>query len=170
MRRALFLALGFMPIALQAQMIDVQPGARVRVTAPGVIAGRLQGTVIARMNDSIVVATPQMVQYRLALGSLSEIAVSQGKSRAAGAKRGAIWGAGITAPLLMIGVAGDSTFRSSGEKAGFIAVGTAMYAGIGALIGAAIGAEGWSSHVTTKPQIAVTASHAGLRIGARAAF
>jgi len=48
MRYALSLVPLMIPFCLGAQMLDVQPGARVRVTAPGVVAGRIDGTVVSR--------------------------------------------------------------------------------------------------------------------------
>jgi hypothetical protein len=36
-----------------AQLIELQPGARVRVRAPEVVAGRLEAVVIARSGDTV---------------------------------------------------------------------------------------------------------------------
>ena len=168
MRRVLFLGLLDAPFAARAQMIDVQPGARVRVTAPGVLASRFEGTVIARTADSIVVASPQALQYRLAISTINEVAVSQGKSRSLGAKRGALWTGGIAAGLLTLAILPD-TMGTAGEKAGCIAFGTGVYAGIGALVGMAIGAESWSSH-TMKPAVTVAGTGGAVRVGARIKF
>jgi hypothetical protein len=156
------------PLAARAQTVEVLPGARVRVTVSGALGTRIDGTVLSRTTDSIVVATPQGVQYRIATGSISEFAVSRGKTHSAGAKRGAIWTAAITGPLLVIGAASDPTI-DGGEKVGLVLSGTAIYAGIGALIGAVIGAEGWLSlPVQSTPSIAVSGN--GFRIGGRLAF
>jgi hypothetical protein len=156
-----------MPMAAQAQLLDVQPGVRVRVRSPGALAGRVEGTVIARDKDSIVVATPQAVQFRLALASITDLAVSRGKSRSLGARRGALWTSAITAPILILGVGFDSSLTSS-EKIGFVAFGTGVYAGIGALVGMAIGAEAWSSH-TLQPAVTV-GSKGAARLGGRFTF
>jgi len=62
-----------LPLSLGAQMLDVQPGARIRVSAPSVVAGRIDGTVINRTPDSVVVATPGLFQYRFGLSSMASI-------------------------------------------------------------------------------------------------
>src|SRR5205823_14272559 len=76
------------PACLAGQMIDLRPGARVRVTAPGVLAGRLEGTIIERSADSIVVATTQAAQYRIGLSSASSISDFEGRRRLPGAGKG----------------------------------------------------------------------------------
>jgi hypothetical protein len=146
---------------LGAQMLDLRPGARVRVAAPGVLAGQLEGTVIERNGDSIVVATVQTAQYRIALSSASSISVYQGKSRSLGAWKGALWTGGIIGGLMLAASGGSS------EYTGFVFEAAAIYGGIGALIGAAIGAESWSDHAM-QPALAVTRNGAG--IGARLHF
>ncbi|MEO8563136.1 MAG: hypothetical protein ABI601_13720 [bacterium] len=37
---------------------EIQPGARVRITAPGVVAGRYVGTVLTRSGDTLTVGSP----------------------------------------------------------------------------------------------------------------
>jgi hypothetical protein len=54
-------------------------------------------------------------------------------------------------------------------KTAFIAAGTVVYAGLGALIGAAIGAEAWSSH-PMKPAVTVAGTRGAVRVGARMKF
>jgi hypothetical protein len=157
-----------MPVAAHAQMLDVQPGARVRVVAPGMVAGRVEGTVISRMGDSVVLATAQMTQIRLALGSVTSLDLYRGRSKAAGARKGALWTGAITAPLLILGEIGDATL-SDAEKVGFVAFGTGVWTGIGALIGMAVGAEDWSSYAF-KPTVDVATKGQGLRIGGRVSF
>ena len=164
MRYNWLLTLLALPLSIQAQMLDVQPGARIRVTAPGLVAGRIEGTVINRTADSVVVATPGFAQYRLGLNSLATLEVYQGRSHGAGAKKGALWGAGVMLPFALL--ATIDTPRS-GDAVGVAAEVEIVYAGIGAIIGSIIGADSWSTHAMT-PNIGSTGG--ALRVGATLHF
>ena len=164
MRYNWLLTLLALPLSLQAQMLDVQPGARVRVTAPGLIAGRVEGTVINRTADSVVVATPGFAQYRLAFGSLATLEVYQGRSHGVGAKKGALWGAGVMLPFALL--ATIDTPRTSDALAVVAEVET-VYAGVGAIIGSIIGADSWSAYGMT-PNIG--SSGGALHVGATLHF
>jgi hypothetical protein len=69
----------------------------------------------------------------------------------------------------LAGFASDTLLTTAGEKAAFVVAGTAVYAGLGALIGMAIGAEAWSSH-SMKPTVTVAGTNGAVRIGARMTF
>jgi hypothetical protein len=135
-----------LPLCLQAQMLDVQPGARIRVTAPGLVAGRIEGTVINRTADSVVVATPAFAQYRLGLNSLATLEVYQGRNHGLGAKKGALWGAGVMLPFALLATI-DAP--STGDAFAFAAEVETVYAGVGAIIGSIIGADSWSAYGMT---------------------
>jgi hypothetical protein len=156
-----FLAL---PLSLEAQMLDVRPGARVRVTAPGLVAGRIDGTVINRTDDSIVVATTSLAQYRLGLSSLATLEVYQGRNHGLGARKGALWGAGVMLPFAMIATIDAPR---PGDAFGVIAECETVYAGIGAIIGSIIGADSWGAHDLT-PRVG--SSGGALRVGASLRF
>jgi hypothetical protein len=156
-----FLAL---PLSLAAQMLDVRPGARVRVTAPGLVAGRIDGTVINRTDDSIVVATTSLAQYRLGLSSLGTLEVYQGRSHGLGARNGALWGAGVMLPFAMI--ATIDTPRT-GDAFAVVAEVETVYAGVGAIIGSIIGADSWGAH-DLAPRFG--SSGGALRVGASLRF
>src|SRR4051812_8526913 len=164
MRCAWSLFLLALPLSLGAQMLDVQPGARIRVRAPSAVAGRIDGTVLNRTTDSIVIATPALVQYRLGLSSLASLEVYQGRSHSLGAWKGALWGGGVMLPLALLGTI--DTPRGTDQAAVFFEVET-VYAGVGAIIGSIIGAESWSAHTLT-PRI--TAGGGGLHLGATLQF
>lgn len=164
MRRAWSLFSLMLPLSLGAQMLDVQPGVRVRVSAPGVVAGRIDGTVIGRTQDSIVVATPSSTQYRFELASLSAVEVYQSRSHARGAWKGALWGGGVMLPLALLGTM--DTPQGTDQASVFLEVET-VYAGVGAIIGSIIGADSWSAHKLT-PNVA--AGPGGLRLGAAIRF
>jgi hypothetical protein len=159
--------------AAAAQMIDVQPGAKVRVSAPGIVAGQVEGLITSRTADSIVLLTSKSMQYRIALGSVSMLSVSQGKSRLKGAAKGSLWGAGIML-VFSAAVSGDPDMRR-GEYANsppvsvpaFIALETVGGAMIGAGIGAIVGSERWNSYEIPSR---VTASVGISRVGLSVAF
>jgi hypothetical protein len=164
MRYNWLLTLLAFPLSLQAQMLDVQAGARIRVTAPGVVAGRVEGTVINRSGDSIVIATPALAQYRLGMSSLATLEVFQGRSHGLGAEKGALWGAGVMLPFALL--ATMDTPRSSDALAVATEV-EIVYAGIGAIIGSIIGADSWSAH-SMAPTI--SSSGGAIRVGTALRF
>jgi len=152
-----------LPLSLGAQMLDVQPGARIRVSAPSVVAGRIDGTVINRTPDSVVVATPGLVQYRFGLSSMASIEVYQGRSHALGAWKGALWGGGVMLPFALIGTM-DSPRGT--DQAPFILTVETVYAGVGAIIGSIVGADSWASHAAATPRVTAGAgaTHVGFAL------
>lgn len=134
------------PNRAAAQLSELQPGARVRVVAPGVVAGRYEGTILTRSSDTLVVGAPNATPIRVPLSRITSLEVSRGKSRADGAVAGIKWGApimaAIAASLVITTLANDCKTCSplSADKAvsaiASLTLGGALYgAGIGALIG-----------------------------------
>jgi hypothetical protein len=123
---------------------SVQPGARVRVSAPG--AGTLTGRVVAVEGDSLQVARDRSADtLRLAESQLTSLEVSVGrhKRRWRGAGFGFLGGAALGA---VVGAAtytkpdcsGEAYFCDLGQ--GFDATfGAALLGGVGAVVGAIIG-------------------------------
>ena len=100
MRRFAIALLALVPVAsLRAQMAEVQPGARVRLTAPSVLGSRLEGTVIARTRDSLTLLRNGTIPVVISLRDVQSISMFDGKSRMAGAKRGAIIGGALMGVL-----------------------------------------------------------------------
>lgn len=66
---------------------EVVPGARIRLEAPNLVAGKFEGTVLERSGDTVVVASGPAVRVRIPLDAMTALAVSRGKSRGAGAVR-----------------------------------------------------------------------------------
>ena len=126
------------------QLAELAPGARVRIEAPGVVAGRYSGTVLSRTPDTVVVASSAASIVRVPVSSLTSEEVSRGKSRSRGAMNGVPWGAGVglVFGLLTSGVSGDAGYGSKGEYLAFNVAAGAIW---GALIGAIAGAERWDS-------------------------
>ena len=108
-------------------LAEVQPGARVRVEAHGIVAGKYVGTVLSRRGDTLTLGNPSGTPVVLPLGSIGSLEISRGKSRTAGAIRGMLGGAPIGAALGIFGVA--EVF------AAFTAAGVLWGAGIGAIVG-----------------------------------
>jgi hypothetical protein len=146
MRRA-FLAVSVLlsihasPIAAQsvAPLSDVQPGARIRVDAPGIVAGRFVGTVLTRRADTLTIGNPATSPVTVPLTRVTSLEVSRGKSRSAGALRGTVWGAPIGAGLGLFAIAlSDHCKTCTDEPSG--AEGVALFTLSGAVWGAGIGA------------------------------
>jgi hypothetical protein len=127
------------------QLSEVAPGARVRIRAPGVVAGRYTGTVLSRTADTIAIASSGASSVRVPVASLTSVEVSRGKSRSRGAIKGAAWGAGIGLifGVLTTGISDDVGYGSEGEYLAANLVGGAFW---GALIGAIAGSERWDRY------------------------
>jgi hypothetical protein len=132
------------PLAAQGSLAlaEVQPGARVRVEAPGIVAGRYVGTVLARSADTLTLGNPSGAPVALPLGAIRSLEISRGKSRTTGAVRGMMWGAPIGAALGIFGIATaeecTGCFESVGDAealAAFTIAGLLWGAGIGAIVG-----------------------------------
>jgi hypothetical protein len=134
-----------------AQMTELQPGARVRVQAPGIVAGRYVGTVLTRTADTVELGAPGAAPIKVPLARVTSVEVSRGSSRALGALRGVEWGAPIGLVFGVVAAAGtdgdpycyDFCSTSGSYKAGIIAASTLAGALWGAGIGALVGRERW---------------------------
>jgi hypothetical protein len=164
MRRLFLLLTALTPACAAAQMVDVVPGMRIRVTAAGV-ASRIEGTVATRTADSIVVVTPEPAQYHIAMASISSLDVSQGRTRSYGAMKGALWGGGILC-VLALPLSWDSSKSSHPDPVAILATQTVGGAIIGAGIGALVRAEEW----TSLPPARISVSRNGARVGAAFSF
>jgi hypothetical protein len=145
---------GAIAAPLDAQ-VTLQPGAKVRITAPTAGVERFQGTVIAA-GDTVDVARGD-ARVRVPAAAVTRLELSRGRSRLAGAARGATWGAGIGLGLGALttsqrGTYGSGTCRYSlpGEcepytTGEWLAMSTASGAIWGALIGAIVGRERWDT-------------------------
>ena len=151
MRRSLRLPAAILAFALaapavRAQSTELQPGARVRITAPGIVAGRYTGTLLARNGDTLQFGSQNAAPVNIPVNRITSIEISRGKSHASGALRGVAWGAPIG---LVLGVAtvksvddcndyGCAPLESTARGTYVLAstIGGALWgAGIGALIG-----------------------------------
>lgn len=135
--------------------VTLQPGAKVRITAPTAGVDRFEGTVIAA-GDTLDVARGT-ARIRVPGSAVTRIELSRGKSRGAGALRGAMWGAGIGLGLGAItastiededycdgeyGSLEDTCDVSAGEWIAASTVGGAFW---GTIIGAIVGRERWDT-------------------------
>lgn len=134
-----------------AQHTEIQPGARVRIQAPGILAGRYVGTVLTRSADTVELGTPGTAPIKVPFARITSIEVSRGSSRSLGALRGVEWGAPIGLVIGVIAAAGtesdpycfDNCSTSGSDKAAFVAASTLGGALWGAGIGAIVGRERW---------------------------
>jgi hypothetical protein len=133
------------PLA-RGQATEAQPGARVRLSAPGIVAGSYVGTVLAREPGIMRVGSPNTPPIDVPIERITSLEISRGKSRSMGAGRGVFIGTPIGAVLGLIAASSDASDRTywnydNGRidtlSRGELVIYTAA---TGALIGAAVGA------------------------------
>jgi hypothetical protein len=129
--------------------VELQPGAKVRIVAPGIVAGRYVGTVLARTDDTLTLGSQNALPIKVAASKIQSLEISHGKSRGDGAIRGMIWGTPIGLVLgLLLMDADEGCPRCQppqGPTSDAAALATGAVAGIlwGAGIGALVGRERW---------------------------
>jgi hypothetical protein len=132
--------------AATAQLPEVRPGMRVRVVAPGELGGRVEGTVVDRVPDTLRIAVSGRSPVAVPVAAIRSIEIYRGRSRrpgaARGAKLGALTGLGLGLANAFFSDCGGR-YCETGYKAGGVIAFGGVGAGIGALIGAARGAELW---------------------------
>jgi hypothetical protein len=152
---ALLLAMGIAPLRAQSgargtETSELQPGARLRIQAPGIVAGRHVATLLSRSADTITIGGPGTVPIAIPIARVSSMEISKGKSRSLGAVRGVEWGAPIGAGfgLLTLGAIHDCRNCNPQEQptdGGWVAFSAVAGALWGAAIGAIVGRERWES-------------------------
>jgi hypothetical protein len=153
----LALALALTPIFAHAQYSEAQPGTRVRIEAPGIVAGRFEGTVLSRENDIVRVGSPNAAPVDVPMNRITSFEISRGKSRWAGVGRGASVGLPIGLVLGLLASTGDADARTYWDAGGrdtlsrgaIIAYGAFAGAFWGGAIGALIPKERWERFTTT---------------------
>ncbi len=166
-------ALAVGPRASDAQLAELRPGARVRVRAPSVLAGRPEAYIAARSGDSLTLVVPNQSPYVVPLAAITSAEVSRGKSRSRGAIKGVIWGGGIGVALGLFSLGSeeeDCQVDCVREEPGVWMV-TSLGSGVllGAVIGAFVGAERWERlHLT--PQVAADPARRTWRVGVTRSF
>ena len=138
-----------LPVA-RAQSNELQPGARVRVSAPGIVANHYVGTVLSRSGDTLQLGGPNAAPVNVPVNRITSLEISRGKSRLRGAGRGVLWGTPIG---LVVGLASANSLEdcsdfgcgdaSSGERGAYVLASTLGGALWGAGIGAIVGRERW---------------------------
>ena len=132
----------------QEQPKSVSPiavGTRVRLRAPTVVSGRIEGMVIEMDESSLLIGVNDRVPLRVSRQAISQLDVSTGQHRQA--LKGMIMGAGIgLAVFALTGAAyqGDES-SSARDWASFLGTGLAGGALWGAGIGALIKTDRWSA-------------------------
>jgi hypothetical protein len=153
---------------LQAQSSELQPGARVRLEAPGITAARLTGTILSRAGDTLLVGGPNVAPIRVPLTSISSLEVSRGSSRMEGAKRGIAWGLPIGLVFgTIVAISADCNSclnpPTDTERADFALASTVSGVVWGAGIGALIGRERWE-RFDVNPRVSFTARDRGMGV------
>ena len=153
-----------------APLVELQPGTRVRVQAPGVVAGSLEATVLTRARDTVTLTRSRGGAVAVPLTAISVAEVSRGRSRRDGAVSGLAWGASVGVAVgLLSAVTYDARSTACGTEpcendfspgqvvAGGFMAGAALGAGVGAIKGA----KHWE-HLTIPAYVAVQPSRTGV--------
>lgn len=155
-----------------AQLPELQPSTRVRVQAPGIAGGRLEGVVLSRSRDTVTLTRKRGAPIAVPLAAVTAAEVNRGRSHSEGAVTGLTWGSGVG---LIVGIlaavtydAGsdacgaepcDNTYTPGEVVAGSLMLGTALGTGIGAIKGA----ERWE-RLTVHTVVVVRPSRDGLMV------
>jgi hypothetical protein len=154
---------------------ELAPGARVRIRAPGIVAGRYTGTVLSRTADTLVVASSAAASARVPVSSLTSVEVSRGKSRSRGAFKGIAWGASIGLGVGLLTAAALSSDPSYGgpdgqSKGELVAQALGGGAVWGVIIGAIVGSERWVRYdLPARTSLFPITPGGGARLGVRVA-
>jgi hypothetical protein len=142
---------------VHAQSTELQPGARVRITAPGIVAGRYTGTLLSRSRDTLQFGSQNGAPVSIPMSRITSIEISRGRSHGSGALRGLAWGVPIG---LVFGIATASSVDNCGDLGcdGLVTTARGVYvisstlsgAFWGAGIGALIGRERWEPFALTR--------------------
>lgn len=136
--------LSAVPVFGQAR--EIQPGARIRFTGTSV-ATTVTAMVLERHGDTLKVlrANSASAPFEVRMSELKTLKVSEGKSRAAGAGVGALWGAGINLFSTIIFVASGAECGDCNNDIDGPALSLSLISGAatGALVGVLIGKEKW---------------------------
>lgn len=131
-----------------AQAREIQPGARIRFTGTSV-ATTVTALVLERRGDTLKVlrANGASAPFEVLMPELKTLRISQGKSRAAGAGVGALWGAGINlfSTIILVAAAADCGDCNSDIDGPALALSLLSGGFTGGLIGALIGKESWAN-------------------------
>ena len=134
--------------------VTLNPGAKVRIYAPSAGVERFQGTVITT-GDTIDIARGD-ARVRVPAAAVTRLELSRGRSRLAGAGRGALWGGGIGLVLGAVTTGQREEYTECADSDVFnecepmptgtwIALNTVGGAIWGTLIGAIVGRERWDT-------------------------
>jgi hypothetical protein len=144
----LILALAI-PALGSAQLATVAPGSRVRVLAPNVSAERLVGTLAFGIIDTVSVDVAS-VRRTIPVKSVERLELSRGKTRRAGAMRGAKFGLLAGGAYAIVAFASKQGSYASEQRGLPVALVNSLAVGagtvtLGALIGSRYRVESWTT-------------------------
>jgi hypothetical protein len=116
-------------------------GSKVRILAPTVVGGRLEG-IVSQMDDQSLVVLQDNHPWRLPRQAITSLDVGTGQKRRA--LKGMFIGAPIGAALIFLVPTGIPTRRSASDSLHQAGFGLFLGAAYGAGIGALIKSERWS--------------------------
>jgi hypothetical protein len=146
-------------------------GTKVRLRAPTLFSGRIEGMVIETNESSLLIGVNDRVPLRVSRQAITQLEVSMGRRRRP--LKGMIVGAGIGAAVYAIaGVSyqGDAS-ASASEWAHFLGLGMLGGAAWGAGIGALINSDRWSPVPPERLRVSLGATRGrGVRLSVSVGF
>jgi hypothetical protein len=137
------------PAGAQSFSHWLEPGTRIRVTAPSVLPSRTAGSLYALLPDTLVLARPDGDRVAVANHRIQRIELSLGRDREQGARRmgllGAMVGAGLGATIGALTAKDLPTGIEASAGLGFLGGGL-LGGGIGAAAGARFAPERWQAY------------------------
>jgi len=130
------------PDETQSSTSSILVGTRIRFHAPSVVNGRVEGIVIEKDSESLLVGINDRVPLRVSRQAITQLDVSMGRHRPV--LKGALIGAAIGMTCSAITLGSDSS-STSGDIAAGIGLGAVGGAVWGAGIGALFKTDSWSS-------------------------
>ena len=150
MRRLTRSALAFLFIAVPLTAQTLHPGIGVRVRAPSVLLGRLEGVYLGHgSGDTLLFGNQERGPVPVSSADITELQVSAGKSRVRGALRAAVVAGAIMAGIgAGIATSSDTTVfnpRVDGSRGSFIATSALSGVMMGGIFGLFIPVRIWRS-------------------------
>ncbi|MBI3567223.1 MAG: hypothetical protein HY084_03340 [Gemmatimonadetes bacterium] len=151
-----------------AQLSDVQPGSRIKFSAPSVSATPVTGTVTSRSADALRVTDDDGASILCPIADVALLDRSTGRSRWAGARTGVVLGAatGFFFGLAMPNPSCDTRECRTSSDVRWRTGTTLAGATMGMILGAINGRETWSKvAVPSRVSVAPIAGGVGVRVG-----
>jgi hypothetical protein len=173
MMRRTMLVLTLVTASAGAQIPALAPGSRLKIEM--VNAQKVEGTLMSQTPDSLVIAADGALITNVPSASIGRIKSTMGKSRGAGAKKGARIGAmigGGAGVLFGLVMTDENPSGNDGAAVPLLygIVGAAEGALYGVIIGAIAGSQNWKTVYERPYAVTLAPASGNVRLGFSVAF